>query len=171
MHGDAAQQVDELPKHDLIERRAVVVLRQDAFQVGVLGLDGKHRVVDELADGGKLGVRLKVRPPRLDRHPEDILREVFVRVFGRSRIVGKQGRMLRLEGVWDVFEEYQSKNDVLILGRLQVPAQLIGGEKHFRLESEVRSIPILFSILRDIRRLGFIALWSSARHTLVFPKK
>ena len=44
---------------------------------------------------------------------------------------------LRLEGVRDVLEEDQAERDVLVVGRLQVLAQLVGGKKHLGLEAEI----------------------------------
>ena len=91
-------------------------------------LDRGHRVVDQLADGRLLGVGLQMRPARLLGHPEDVLGQVLVRVFGGGGVFGQQRRALRLEGVGDVLEEDQAEDDVLVLGRLHVVAQLVGGD-------------------------------------------
>ena len=53
-------------------------------------LDGDHGIVDQLADGGLLGVGLQVRPAGVWRHPEDILGGVFVAVFGVGVGLGLQ---------------------------------------------------------------------------------
>ena len=63
-----------------VERRAIIVLGQDAFQAGIRHLDRGHRLVDQLDDARLLGVGLKVRPARLLRHPEH--------VFGQMLLVG-----------------------------------------------------------------------------------
>ena len=45
--------------------------------------------------------------------------------------------MLRLEGVGDVLEEDQAEDDVLVLGRVHVVAQRVGGGPELGLEAEV----------------------------------
>jgi len=50
-------------------------------QRGVIALDAGHGVVHELADGGLFGLGLEVYPTRFGRHPKNIKRAVFVRVF------------------------------------------------------------------------------------------
>ena len=55
---DVADQVDQLAEALLVERGSGVVLGQHALERGVVALDGDHGVVDDLADGRLLGVRL-----------------------------------------------------------------------------------------------------------------
>ena len=138
---DGADQVDELAEALLVERGAGVVLGQHALERGVVALDRDHRVVDELADGRLLGAGLQVRPAAPRRHPEDVLGAVLVRVFGIGAGVvafaGDELGVLLLEGVGDVLEEDQAEDDVLVLGRVHVVAQLVGGEPELGLEAEV----------------------------------
>ena len=47
---DVADEIDQLAEPLLVEARAGVVLRQDAFERGVVALDRRHRVIDDLAD-------------------------------------------------------------------------------------------------------------------------
>ena len=68
-HGDTGDGVDQFAEHHLVERWAITVLGQDAFQAGIRRLDRGHRHVDQLADARLLGVGLKVRPARLLRPP------------------------------------------------------------------------------------------------------
>ena len=84
MHGDTRKQVNQLAQHDLIERRPIVILRQNAFQRGVGSFDQSHSVVDKLADGRQLGVGLQVRPARFLGNPEDVFSQVFVLILGRG---------------------------------------------------------------------------------------
>ena len=83
----------------------------------VVPLDAGHRVVHELTDGRLTGLRLQMRPPSLRRDPEDRQRAVLVRVLriGAALRVGDQHRVLFFEGVRDVLEEDQAKDDVLVL--------------------------------------------------------
>ncbi len=162
---DGADEIDEFAEAVLVQRGAGVVLGQDAFQARVVPLDGDHGVVHDLADGGLLGAVLQVAPPRSGRHPEDVLRFVFVRVLGiRPGVVAfafHELRMVLLEAVGDVFEEDEAEDDVLVLlsapalplraalsGRLSrsarlrrvhVVPQLIGGEPQFGLEAKIGS--------------------------------
>ena len=116
------------PSRCLVERGAGVVLGQHALERRVVALDAGHRVVDELADGGLLGLRLQVRPARLGRHPEDVLRAVLVGVLGVGalRLLGFELRVLLLEGVGDVLEEDQAEDDVLVLGGVHAAAERVG---------------------------------------------
>ena len=137
---DVADQVDELAEPLLVEAGAGVVLGQHALERRVVALDGDHRVVDELADRGLRGVGLEVRPAGLLRHPEDVGGAVFVGVFGVGALrlaAASSSACLRLEGVGDVLEEDQAEDDVLVLGRVHVVAQRVGGRPQLGLEAEV----------------------------------
>ncbi|MCY1371097.1 hypothetical protein D9M69_582280 [compost metagenome] len=79
---NAGDQVDQLAQHHLVERGAGVVLGQHTLERLVVLLNGAHRVVDQSADRGQLGVGLQVRPASLLRHPEHVVREVLVLVLG-----------------------------------------------------------------------------------------
>ena len=139
---DAGDEVDQLAQHHLVERRAIVVLGQHALEAGVGLLDLGHRVVDQLADGRLLGVGLQMRPARLLRHPEHVLGQILVRVLGSGGVFRQQRRALRLEGVRDVLEKDQAERDVLVVRRLEVLAQLVGGEEQLRLEAEIGSVAV-----------------------------
>jgi hypothetical protein len=136
---DVAHEVDELAEALLVETRAGVVLGQHVLQRHVVALDRGHRVIDELADRGLRSARLKVRPACLLRHPEDARGAVLVRVLGVGALGLLRGELgvLRLEGVGDVLEEDEAEDDVLVLGRVHVVAQRIGGGPELRLEAEV----------------------------------
>ena len=43
----------------------------------------------------------------------------------------------------DVLEEDQAERDVLVVGRLKVLAQLVGGEEQLRLEAEIGAVAVL----------------------------
>ena len=53
--------------------------------------------------------------------------------------------MVLLEGVGDVFEEDQAEDDVLVLRRVHVVAQLVGGEPELGLEAQRRTVAVGFS--------------------------
>ena len=56
--------------------------------------------------------------------------------------------MLRLEGVGDVLEEDQAEDDVLVLGRVHVVAERVGGRPELGLEAEVGPVLAAFGFLR-----------------------
>lgn len=60
---------------------------------------------------------------------EDAGGAVLVGVFriGALRLLGFQFRVFGLEGVGDVLQEDQAKDDVLVLGRVHIVAQRVGG--------------------------------------------
>ena len=47
-----------------------------------------------------------------------------------------------LEGIGNVFQEDQSKNDVLVFRRVHVVAELVGGEPELGLEPEVGCLTV-----------------------------
>ena len=63
-----------------------------------------------------------------------------------------------LEGVGDVFEEDEAEDDVLVLSRIHVVAELVGGEPELGLEAEVGG-----GILGG--RLGFRRAWHEDRES------
>ena len=136
----------------LVERRPGVVLGQDAFQPGIVALDGDHRIIHHLADGRLLGLALEMRPPGLLRHPEDVLGPVFVGVFGIGPLVlGRQKPLVHLlERVGDVLQEDQPQDDVLVFRRVHVVAELVGGEPQLGLESEVGPVAVALAAGGDL---------------------
>ena len=106
-------------------------------------LDGDHRVVDELADGRLLGVAPGGAPSGPPCGTQKTFSAaVFVAVFGVGalRSLGQRaGGVPLLEGVGDVLEEDQAEDDVLVLGRVHVAAQLVGGGPELLLEADERA--------------------------------
>jgi hypothetical protein len=134
---DVAHQVDELAEALLVEAGAGVVLGQHALERGVVALDGGHRVVDELADGGlrAFALRCASAPPSA---PRRCCGAVLVGILGVGalRLLRLELGVLLLEGVGDVLEEDQAEDDVLVLGRVHVVAQRVGGRPELGLEAE-----------------------------------
>ncbi len=79
---DGAEDIDQFAQFVLIQRWTRIVFGEYALERRVLLLDGFHRIVDDFADGGLLGVGPNVRPPRCLRHPENVFGPVLVPVFG-----------------------------------------------------------------------------------------
>lgn len=96
---DRGNQIDHLAEATLVERRAGVVLGENTLEGLVLAFEGGHRVVDERADLGALGVLLEVVPAGLGRHPRDVLGEVLVLVLGVGVLVSRERSMLLEECV------------------------------------------------------------------------
>jgi hypothetical protein len=63
-----------------------VILGQHALEAGVGLLDLGHRIVDQLADGRLLGVVLQMRPACFLGHPEHVLGQILVGVFGSGGV-------------------------------------------------------------------------------------
>ena len=74
-------------------------------------------------------------------HPKNIRGEVFVLVLGiRPDEVAtpcNELGVVLIEAVGDVFEEDESEDDVLVLRRVHVVAQLIGGEPELSLKTNI----------------------------------
>ncbi len=137
---DRRDDVDQFAEALLVEAGSGVVLGEDPFETRVVALDGDHCVVHDLAYGGLLGARLKMRPTGLGGYPEDILGFVFVWVFGiRALVVALTGEELSamfLERVGDVLDEDEAEDDVLVFCRVHVVAQLVGGEPELGLKAD-----------------------------------
>ena len=138
---DVAHQVDDLSEPLFVEAGAAEVLRQHALERRVVAFDGGHRIVDQRADGGLRGVGFQVLPARLLWDPEDTGGTELVGIFGIGalRSLRFQLRVLRLERVGDVLQEDEAEDDVLVLGRIHVVAQRVGGGPELGFEAEIRS--------------------------------
>ena len=137
---DRADEVDQLSQAGLVEGRAGEVLGQDSLERPVLLLDRIHRVVDDLADLGRLGGGLELRPSGVRRHPEHVFAHVLVAVLrvGVGLLLDRVVPLL--EGVGDVLEEDQPEGDVLVLARVHVPAHLVRRGPELLLEPEIRTV-------------------------------
>ena len=124
-----------------------IVLGQDAFQAGVVAFDGDHGIVHGLADGGLLGVGLEVGPAGFAGHPEDVLGAVLVLVLGVGTgvvtLASHELGAVILERVGDVLQEDEAKDNVLVLRRVHVVAELVRREPELGLEAEVGSRVVL----------------------------
>ena len=139
---DGGDQVDQLPEPGLVQRRARVVLGENALELDVVALDGLHRIVHQLADARLLGALLQVGPPCLGGHPEDVLGQVLVAVLGLGVVVDGQPVVHLHERIGDVLEEDQPEHDVLVLRRVHGAAQLVGCGPQLVLEAEIGSCPV-----------------------------
>jgi hypothetical protein len=77
-------------------------------------------------NGANLGFEAQLSLADLFGHPEGVLAKVLVWVLSSLRVLGYQRRMPHLEGVRNGREENQPERYMLVVGRLQVFAQLIG---------------------------------------------
>jgi len=82
VHGDAADQIDQLAQHDFVESGPVIFLGQNALEARVVRLDGDHRIVNQLADGRLFGDSFEVGPSGFFWDPEYIVCKVLVPVLG-----------------------------------------------------------------------------------------
>ena len=159
---DVADEVDELAEAGLVEAGPGVVLGQYALEGWVVALDRGHRVVDEGADRGLRGACLEMRPASLLRAPRRCWRPGTRRgPRGRRPLasVGLEFGVLRLERIADVLEEDQAQDDVLVLGRVHVVAQGVGGLPELALE---RACPLIAGP-RISRALRLVAVTHRAR--------
>ena len=125
---DVADEVDDLAEPPLVQGRTRVVPGQHALERGVVALDCAHRGVNYLADGGLPGLGLEVGPSRIDRHPEDVLGAVLIRMLWVGSLVNLvlESGVGLLEGVGDVLEKDQSEDDVLVLGGVHAAPERVG---------------------------------------------
>ncbi len=158
---DVADQVDELAEALLVEAGAGVVLGQHALERGVVALDGGHRVVDQLADGGLRGAGLAGADQRASFGTQKMLTARYSSGSSGSApcaFCGFELGVLGLEGVGDVLEEDQAEDDVLVLGRVHVVAERVGGCPELGLQGPAVIIRLL---LRGRSRLRGMVILSS----------
>ncbi len=150
---DGADEVDEFAEAVFVEGGAGVVFGEDAFEAGVVALDGDHRVVHDLADGGLLGAGLEVGPAGLLWHPEDVVGAVFVGVLRVGAFVfaltGEELGAHFLEGVGDVFEEDEAEDDVLVFRGVHVVAEFVGSCQSLASKPRLAE-ELFFGVLPDL---------------------
>jgi hypothetical protein len=107
-----------------------------------VALDRCHRVIDDLSDPWLRRGPLQICPARFRRHPEDVFGAVFVGVFRIGAVAALRVELgvFCFKRVRDVFEENETEHDVLVLGRIHVVAQCVGGLPQLRLKAESRAV-------------------------------
>ena len=90
-------------------------------------LDGGHCVVNNGSDLRLWCVGPQVRPSCFLRHPKDACRSIFVWVFRVGTLIPLcfEFSMFRFEGIGDVLQENEAKDDVLVLRCVHVVAERI----------------------------------------------
>ena len=85
------------------------------------------------------GAGFEIGPARLLRYPEDAGGFVFVGIFRVSALLALRFELsvLRLEGIGDVLEENQAKDDVLVLRRVHIVAETVSHLPQFGFEAEI----------------------------------
>lgn len=121
-----------------------IIFGEHAFEGRVVALNGEHRLIDGLADGGLFGTGFEVRPAGLPGDPEDVDSPILIRVFriGALGAFGIKFGVLLLEGVGNVFEEDQAEDDMFVFGGIHVGAERIGGLPQFPFKTEVGAIAV-----------------------------
>ncbi len=122
------------------------VLRQDVLELIVLGFDEAHRVVDGLADLGRMGDACNHAPSCLGRHEEDVLVRVLVAVFLEPLALVDQLLVALLELVGDVLEEDKPQHHVFVLRRIHVAAQLVSSGPYLLLEANLCGVVCLLAL-------------------------
>lgn len=137
LEADVGDQVDQ--GLHLLGRDAAagVVAGELALEPRVVALDGEDGVVDQRGDVRSRRLVLQVGPAGLGRHPEHPLGGVLVAALQQAvellagdavlRKLGPQLVAPGLERVADVLQEQQAEHDMLVLGRVDLAAQCVGG--------------------------------------------
>ena len=81
-----------------------------------------------------------MRPARIGRNPEHIFSEVCIRVFSILGIFGQQLLAFQFETIGNMLEKDQAKSDVLVVRRLHIAAQLVGGLEQAGFNAEVGAV-------------------------------
>ena len=131
----------------LVEPRVGVVLGQHALERRVVALDGDHRVVDDLADR-RAAWRCALR---FDQRASGGTQKMLTARYSSGSSgsaplfsLGLELGVLLLEGVGDVLEEDQAEHDVLVLGRVHVGAERVGGPPEFALKAKAGIVLVAF---------------------------
>lgn len=78
-----------------------------------------------------------MRPARLLRHPEDILRQIFLGVFRVGVVILRQSGVMGFEGFGNIFQKDKPKDDMLIFRRLKIAAQTVSRFEQIGLKTEI----------------------------------
>ena len=137
-----ADEVNEFAEPLLVETGARVIFRQDTFERWVYVFDGDHRIVNQFADGGLLGVVLQVRPARFGRYPKNVDGAILVGVFGVGALalLRDELRAIFLERIGNVFEKDQTEDDVFVFRRVHIVAQLVSRRPQRGFKTKVRAV-------------------------------
>ena len=104
-HLHVGEQVHDFAQTSLVELLACEVLRQDALELVVLGLDLAHGLVDGLADLGRVRGRCDGLPAGALGNEEDVLTRVFVAVLLEALSLLNEFLVFLVELVGDVLQE------------------------------------------------------------------
>ena len=156
-------EVDEFAQAVLVERRAGVVLRQDAFERGL------SRSMATMASSTSLPiVGCLALAWRCDQRASLGTQKTFSARYSSGSsglapcvvaLAGHELGVVFLERVGDVFEEDEAEDDVLVFRRVHVVAQLVGREPELGLEAQRRAVAVVLSL-----RLGHPPPCSTAVH-------
>lgn len=142
-HLHVGEQVHDFAQTSLVELLACEVLRQDALELVVLGLDLAHGLVDGLADLGRVRGRCDGLPAGALGNEEDVLTRVFVAVLLEALSLLNEFLVFLVELVGDVLQEDEAEHDVLVFGSVDVAAQLVGSAPDLFLEADLGGIVLL----------------------------
>ena len=125
------EHIDQLSEDGSVQVLAGVDFWEDALQLVVFLLDGVHGRVESSTDGWRLGVIANMGPAGGRRDEENAFGGVLVAVFGVGAhlLLTLQALVDLLKSLGDVAEEDEAEDDMLVLGGIDVLAELIGGFK------------------------------------------
>ena len=127
-----------------------------ALELRVFLFDLGHGVIDALTDVRLFGGGMHQIPAGRRGHPEHAFRRVFITIFGVGAwTLIEDFRMALGEPVRDVLQEDEAQYHMLVVGGVQMAAQLVGGGPEFG-----------FQALAGVFGLGLLG-WA-ARHGVPF---
>jgi len=165
-----ADEVDKTTEACPVEVLPGIDLGKDPLQGRVPVLDGLHGLINVPADIHLLAVLEKdlcllrvvgdPLPPGDGRYEEHPLGGILVGVLGIGPLVFAlaflQPGMEDLKGIGYVLQEYEAKDDVLVLGGIHVLAELIRGLPECRLDGFL-SVILLVGLLRSCHSISVLA--------------
>jgi hypothetical protein len=132
------EEVDQAGDDAAVEAFAPEDLGQRVLEGGVGFLDLAHGAVDlhpdlrGFGDGGDAG------PAGGLGHPEDVLGEVFLGIFGVGVVLGFKLDALQIERSGDVAQEEKAEGDMLVFASVHGAAHLVGGGEQGFLDGQGR---------------------------------
>ena len=171
-HLYVGEEVHDFAQAALVQLLAGEVLGEDVLELVVLRLDLAHGLVDDLAHLGGVRGGGDGLPAGALRHEEDVLRRVLVAILLEALSLVDKLLVALVELVGDVLEEDEPEHDVLVLGGIDVAAQLVGGAPDLLLEANLGGVVLLLTchfrlLFVDLRVGPELALLHDRLHGVV----
>ena len=139
-HLNVSEQVDNFTQSAFVELLTGKILRQDVLQLVVFRFNLAHGLINNLADFGGVSRLGDFFPTRCLRHEEDIQEGVFVTIFLEAVSLFDQLLITLFELIGNVFQKDKAKDNILVLGCVDVSTQFVGSLPNLFFKADFGSV-------------------------------